>query len=87
MEFKEYNNPEMVDYDIKSSLNYDSSTTNYNNKYYEQLFELIGILEDVTEEELMENYGISMQEYFKPSAETIKKVSEKLNSSENVRHR
>jgi len=34
----------------------------------------------------MENYGISMQEYFKPSAETIKKVSEKLNSSENVRH-
>jgi len=38
MEFKEYNNSETVDYDIKSSLNYDSSTTNYNNKYYEQLF-------------------------------------------------
>lgn len=52
-----------------------------------QLFDLIGILEDIEENELIENYGISMQEYLRPTAETIKKVSERLNSMQNGRSR
>lgn len=89
MEFKEYSNPEGMDYDINSSLR--NSAPNFNatqyNKYDEQLLDLIGILGDITEEELLENYGISMQEYLNPTAETLKKVSEKLHCSQDTRHR
>lgn len=92
MQFKEYSNPESKNYDINISLknnNYSSSSENIQaaNKYYMQLFDLIGILEDITEAELIENYGISMREYLCPTAETIKKVSEKLNSIQNGRSR
>lgn len=85
MEFKEFSNPEEKDYDINSSLNNTNYASNSQgiheaNKYYMQLFDLIGILEDFEENELIENYGITMQEYLNPNAETIKKVSEKLNS-------
>ena len=54
MEFKEYNNPENKDYDITSSLNYNKNTGNNINPYSEQLVNLVGILEDVTEEQLQE---------------------------------
>lgn len=77
MEFKEFSNPEGYDYDIKSSL--DSSNNNSSvNPYFEQLNDLIGILEDITEEELLEQYGISMDEYLHPTKETIDRVSEKV---------
>ena len=86
MEFQEFKNPEGKDYDIDSSLNISNTSNSKNlNQYYEELFELIGILEDVNEEELFENYGISMQEYLNPNAETIKKVSEKLSQSNRSR--
>ena len=92
MEFREFSNPERRDYDINSSLNDDNYSSNsqsiqHANKYYMQLFDLIGILEDFEESELIENYGITMQEYLNPTAETIKKVSEKLNSMQNGRSR
>ncbi|MGM9881321.1 MAG: hypothetical protein ACI31S_00555 [Bacilli bacterium] len=91
MEFREYGNPEERDYDIKSGLNdnYSSSSQNIQevNKYSMQLFNLIGILEDFDETELIENYGITVQEYLRPTAETIQKVSEKLNSKQNGRSR
>ena len=92
MEFREFINPEGRDYDINSSLNDDNYSSNSQsiqdaNKYYMQLFDLIGILEDFEESELIENYGITMQEYLNPTAETIKKVSEKLNSMQNRRSR
>ena len=92
MEFREFSNPEGRDYDINSSLNDDNYSSNSQsiqdaNKYYMQLFDLIGILEDFEESELIENYGITMQEYLNPTAETIKKVSEKLNSMQNRRSR
>ena len=92
MEFREFSNPEERDYDINSSLNDDNYSSNSqsvqdSNQYYMQLFDLIGILEDVEESELIENYGITIQEYLNPSAETIKKVSEKLNSMQNGRSR
>jgi len=89
-EYVEYSNPEGSDCDIKSSLNevsFDEPKSQSNQFYYSQLFDLIGILEDIDEEDLIKNYGISMQEYLKPTAETIKKVSEKLNSRQNGRSR
>mgnify|MGYP003294234675 FL=1 len=49
-----------------------------------QLFDLIGILEDFDEIELIENYGITMQEYLNPTAETIQKVSKKLRTDINT---
>lgn len=83
MEFKEFTNPEEKDYDINSSLENNTYNFQSSNQYSEQLEDLIGILEDVTEEELQEQYGISMNEYFNPTEETIIKVSKRING----RHR
>lgn len=77
MEFKEFSTPEGYDYDIKSSL-VNSNNNSSVNPYSEQLCDLIGILEDITEEELLEKYGISMNKYLHPTQETIDRVSEKL---------
>ena len=76
MEFKEFTNPEEKDYDINSSLNNFNNNVSVN-PYSEQIFILIGILEDATEEELQEKYGISMNEYLHPTEDTINKVTEK----------
>lgn len=86
MGFREYSNPEESDYDIKSSLSGNLSVQS-KQQCFEQLFDLIGVLEDINEDELFENYGISMQEYLMPTKETIKKVSEKLNSIQNGKSR
>lgn len=83
MEFKEFTNPEEKDYDINSSLNSNMNNTLSVNHYSEQLCDLIGILEDVTDEELQEQYGISINEYFHPTQDTINKVTEKISG----RHR
>ena len=75
MTFKEFSNPEEQDYDITSSLNDEDNNVNYNsNSYADELADLIGILEDVTEDSLIENYGITLQEYFHPNLEVINKV-------------
>ena len=88
MEFREYSNPEERDYDIKSSLNNNYLSNSLEaNEYDIQLLDLIGILVDIDETELIENYGITMQEYLNPTAETIKKVSEKLNSKQTGKNR
>ena len=87
MEFNEFNNPEGSNYDINSSLNYSDSFNSSSNPYSNQLTDLIGILEDISEEELQEQYGISMNEYLNPNAETISKVEKKLNEQETVMHR
>lgn len=77
MEFKEFTNPEERDYDINSSLNSFNNSVSVNH-YSEQLIDLIGILEDVSEEELQEQYGISMNEYLHPTEDTINKVTERI---------
>ena len=73
MEFREFINPESYDYDISSSLN-----SNINNPYDEQLIGLIGILEDVSEEKLLEEYGITYEEYLHPNEATIDKVMDAI---------
>ena len=65
------------DSDMDWSTMFDSKTTF--NPYTEQLIDLIGILKDVTEEDLQEQYGISMNEYYNPTQETIEKVSNRIN--------
>ena len=76
MEFKEFANVEGRDYDLYSN---DGTIKNNqgSNPYVEQLADLIGILE---EDELaqVEQYGITVAEYFNPTEETINKVKEAL---------
>ena len=87
MEFREYSNPESMDYDITSSLGSTSHVTPQNKNYYtEQLIDMIGILEDVTEENLQRDYGISLNEYFNPNQDVINKVQQALENSRS-RHR
>ena len=78
MEFKEFSNPESKDYDITNSFEGAQTTSAAGNPYIEQLIDLIGILEDINEEELRQNYGISITEYLHPNAETISKVKDFL---------
>ena len=77
MRFKEFSNPEEKNYDINSSLN-SLNNNSLVNPYSEQLVDLIGILEDVNEKQLQEQYGIGMEEYLNPTEETINKVSERI---------
>jgi hypothetical protein len=68
-EFSEFGNPEKQDYDITSS---------YDNPYQDELFELIGILEDSEYDHIEELYGITEEEYMHPTSDTIEKVKERL---------
>ena len=77
MEFKEFTNPEEKDYDINISLNSYKDNSSVN-PYTNQLIDLIGILEDISEEELYEKYGISIDEYLHPTEDTINKVTRKI---------
>ncbi len=82
MEFKEFSNPESKDYDITSCLDCSDPIKNDQiNPYTEQLIDLIGILENISEAELLQNYGITLQEYFNPNLETINKVRERFGVS------
>ena len=76
MEFKEFTNPEEADYDIKSSQ--DKSSTPAINPHYDELINILGLLEDIDEEQLRDKYGITMAEYLNPTEETIEKVRNKL---------
>ena len=78
MEYKEYKNPLEKDYDIKASLDENYGVVEPN-VFAEQLVDLVGILEDVSEEDLINNYGITLEEYLNPNEEVIYKVKEALN--------
>ena len=79
-EYKEYKNPLERDYDLRSSLSDDETESNIN-PYEEELMELIGFVEDISDEQMIEQYGISSKEYYKPTEETIIKVKQKLGKS------
>ena len=88
MEFKEYSNPEEADYDITSSLNGKSSEEEISKKFGYQLAlsNLIGILEDIDEDELMDKYGITMEEYMHPTEEVLIKVRKAMRDNEKKYH-
>ena len=77
-EFSEFDDPESMDYDIK--MNHAEN----NNIYIKQLVELIGVLEDFNESDLLNNYGITLQEYLHPNEKVISKIVSHL---ENTRGR
>ena len=87
MTFKEFSNPEEQDYDITSSQNgeIDNNVNYSSNPYVSELVDLIGILEDVYEEDLIRNYGITMQEYFNPNLEVINKVKFYLENNKPIK--
>lgn len=90
MEFREFVNPENADYDVKKSFVGISSgqyKTRSDQYLYEQLFDLIGVLDDIDEEQLIEMYGITMAEYLKPTSDTIKKVYERVSGTGRCRIR
>lgn len=88
MEFREFNNPERRNYDVTSSLRNNNNVTNTKDDYYvEQLLNLIGLLEDIDEDELQEKYGISINEYIHPNENTIIKITNKLNEAKTQKRR
>ena len=88
MEFKEYSNPEEMDYDITSSLKESSSEEEISKRfgYQHALLNLIGMLEDIPEDELMDKYGITMEEYLHPTEEVIIKVRKAMHDNEKKYH-
>lgn len=79
MVFREFRNPEERDYDLKTSFN--NAVEDENNKYINELTNLIGILEDIDEDELFNKYGITLHEYFYPNQDVIDKVKFALANS------
>ena len=79
-EYKEYKNPLERDFDLRSSLRDDETESNIN-PYEEELMELIGFVEDISNEQMIEQYGITLYEYYEPTEETIIKVKQKLGKS------
>ena len=89
-EFSEFSNPLEKDYDINSSFEPQQQktyVTNIGDDPMMDLIDLIGFPEDVTDEELREAYGISMQEYQNPTPETVMKVRKRLEKQQNTKHR
>ena len=90
-EFSEFKNPEGADYDVKSSLDsmLGAGEGKLSTDYKGQIINMIGIFEDVTDEELngilIDNYGITLDEYNSPTQDTvdhIKNVIEESKSKE-----
>ena len=85
-EFSEFSNPESADYDIKSSLNKEESIAKKNKeesiakknkeKILRAIVDLVGFLED---DEWLQ-YGITEEEYFNPTIDTLRKIKESLNT-------
>lgn len=90
-EFNEYSNPETKDYDITSSFKEEkeekiisAEIEEKNHIIYELLDLLGGVLEDEEYENIEEYYGITLNEYYSPTRETIEKVKRHLGKT-NVR--
>lgn len=80
MEFKEFSNPEEIDYDINASLKEEdiNSTLNYRTKssknpVKEAFNELICVL-GFPEIHELEQYGITEKEYDNPTIDALKKL-------------
>lgn len=78
MEFKEFTNPEEADYDIMMSLEGNSNTNSEENPYVEEQMNLIGLLEDVNGASILATYGITADEYFNPTQESIGRIKSTL---------
>ena len=66
-EFTEFENPLEADYDVKYAIRND-------NPYQQQMIDLLGILEDITDEDMLREYGITVEEYLHPTKDSVDKV-------------
>ena len=80
MEFNEFKNPEDKDFDINVSVDENYGVVS-SNGYSEMLADMIGVLEDVSEDELITRYGITLDEYLNPNEDVINKVKMRLEES------
>lgn len=81
-EFKEYNNPESLDYDLRSKTNKElainKDSVSQKEKYVRQIIDMVGFLEDGE----WANYGITEEEYISPTKETVEKIKSHLKKEE-----
>ena len=79
-EFKEFRNPEEMDYDLKNNSEMKvESGNNEKRKYVEELVDMLGFLEDGQ----WVNYGLTEEEYINPTKETVEKIKKYLEKEEN----
>lgn len=78
MEFKEFTNPEESDYDIMMSLEGEANSNTQENPYVEEQLNLLGLLEDVDDASILATYGITAEEYFNPTKESIGRLKSTL---------
>ena len=80
--FKEFTNPESVDYDIKTAVNKETVTikksVNQKEKYIREIINMVGFLEDGE----WVNYGITEDEYLNPTIEVVNKIKNKVKQEE-----
>ena len=87
MDFKEYSeftDPLEEDYDLRQfepdpDADAFSPTTP---DYTQEMLDLVGVLEDVTDEDLQATYGISVEEYLYPTAEAVAKVKASMSATQ-----
>ena len=72
MEYREYANPEEKDYDLRVEEMFEENSSKNPNQ--ETLIELLGLQEDINEEQLLERFGITLEE----ALETERKSEERL---------
>lgn len=78
MEFKEFTNPEESDYDIMMSLEGETNSNTQENPYVEEQLNLLGLLEDIDDASILATYGITADEYFNPTQESIGRIKSTL---------
>lgn len=73
----EYNSDENIS-DI--TMSFETISEDDFDRYSLEMIDLIGILDHVSEEQLIRDYGITEFEYLHPTEKTINKVKEHLGS-------
>ena len=88
MAFKEFQNPLEQDYDITSSLRSNDNEKSSTNKIdYALLLSdamecIIEDIDTITDEELLEEFGITKKEYLHPSKEVVLKVRKTMQAKQ-----
>ena len=77
MKYNEFKTPEKNSYDISVNVDENYGVVS-SNGYFEILTDMIGILDDVSEDDLIESFGITLDEYLNPNEDVISKVKYKL---------
>ena len=97
MQFREFRNPEEADYDIKSSLDLNGEFKNDESRTQEDIhrqaileamleamdWNMLEDLDEISDEELIDEYGITKSEYLNPTKETVLKIKKNKQGKNN----